>query len=41
MNAFEIHATVGLALIYALRMIGHEFTGHEPAGVGMQGAAGP
>lgn len=33
MNILEIRAAVGLALIYALRMIGPEFTGHDPAGV--------
>ena len=41
MNALEIRATVGLALIYALRMIGPEFTGHGAAGFGTQETARP
>lgn len=32
MNALEVRATIGLALVYALRLIGQEFTDHDPAG---------
>ena len=41
MNALEIRATVGLALIYALRMIGQEFSGHGAARFRTRGAASP
>ncbi len=35
MNALEIRATIDLALIYALRMVGLKFTDHDPAGAGV------
>lgn len=37
MNALEIRATVGLALIYALRMVGPKFTDLGPAGLRQEG----